>query len=94
MVQNAQSDNEKASLMYQVELFKDKLEDMEEAHSLLQVNTFGIDVALVIETELIIVFCRENIEKSIESVKKRSEKRFEYNKSSTIIGIFLKSETE
>ena len=37
MVQNAQSDNEKASLVYQVELFKDKIEDMEEAYSLLQV---------------------------------------------------------
>ena len=37
MVQNAQSDNEKASLVYQVELFKDKMEDMEEAYSLLQV---------------------------------------------------------
>ena len=37
MVQNAQSDNEKASLVYQVELFKDKLEDMEEAYALLQV---------------------------------------------------------
>jgi len=36
MVQNAQSDNEKASLVYQVELFKDKLEDMEEAYALLQ----------------------------------------------------------
>jgi len=36
MVQNAQSDNEKASLVYQVELFKDKMEDMEEAYSLLQ----------------------------------------------------------
>jgi hypothetical protein len=37
MVQNAQSDNEKASLMYQVELFKDKIEDMDEAYALLQV---------------------------------------------------------
>ncbi|XP_046439122.1 leucine-rich repeat flightless-interacting protein 2-like isoform X2 [Daphnia pulex] len=36
MVQNAQSDNEKASLMYQVELFKDKIEDMDEAYALLQ----------------------------------------------------------
>lgn len=39
MVQNAQSDNEKASLMYQVELFKDKIEDMDEAYALLQVST-------------------------------------------------------
>ena len=39
MVQNAQSDNEKASLVYQVELFKDKIEDMEEAHAFLQVVT-------------------------------------------------------
>jgi uncharacterized membrane protein YkoI len=37
MVQNAQLDNEKGSLVYQVELYKDKLEDMEEAYSLLQV---------------------------------------------------------
>ncbi|KAI9565189.1 putative leucine-rich repeat flightless-interacting protein 2 isoform X1 [Daphnia sinensis] len=36
MVQNAQSDNEKASLMYQVELLKDKIEDMDEAYALLQ----------------------------------------------------------
>nr|CAH0100526.1 unnamed protein product [Daphnia galeata] len=36
MVQNAQSDNEKASLMYQVELLKDKIEDMDEACALLQ----------------------------------------------------------
>ena len=38
MVQNAQADNEKASLVYQVELFKDKIEDMEEAYALLQVS--------------------------------------------------------
>jgi hypothetical protein len=38
MVQNAQSDNEKASLMYQVELLKDKIEDMDEACALLQVT--------------------------------------------------------
>ncbi len=37
MVQNAQSDNEKASLIYQVELFKDRIEDMEESYALLQV---------------------------------------------------------
>lgn len=36
MVQNAQSDNEKAALVYQVELFKDRMEDMEEAYGLLQ----------------------------------------------------------
>lgn len=40
MVQNAQLDNEKGSLVYQVELYKDKLEDMEEAYSLLQVEFF------------------------------------------------------
>ena len=44
MVQNAQSDNEKASLMYQVELFKDKIEDMDEAYSLLQVTNELIEV--------------------------------------------------
>lgn len=37
MIQNAQSDNEKAALVYQVELFKDRIEDMEEAYGLLQV---------------------------------------------------------
>lgn len=37
MVQNAQTDNEKASLMYEVDLYKDKLEDLDEAHALLQV---------------------------------------------------------
>lgn len=34
MIANAQLDNEKAALAYQVELLKDKLEDLEEAHSL------------------------------------------------------------
>ncbi|XP_063233157.1 leucine-rich repeat flightless-interacting protein 2 isoform X2 [Bacillus rossius redtenbacheri] len=36
MIQNAQLDNEKASLTYQVELLKDRLEDLEEAHAQLQ----------------------------------------------------------
>nr|CAD7265236.1 unnamed protein product [Timema shepardi] len=36
MIQNAQLDNEKASLTYQVELLKDRLEDLEESHSQLQ----------------------------------------------------------
>lgn len=36
MVQNAQLDNEKASLTYQVELLKDKIEDLEETLSQLQ----------------------------------------------------------
>ncbi|XP_049859953.1 leucine-rich repeat flightless-interacting protein 2 isoform X1 [Schistocerca gregaria] len=36
MVQNAQLDNEKASLTYQVELLKDRLEDLEEQHAQLQ----------------------------------------------------------
>ncbi|GLH08631.1 Leucine-rich repeat flightless-interacting protein 2 [Gryllus bimaculatus] len=36
MVQNAQLDNEKASLTYQVELLKDRLDDLEEQHSQLQ----------------------------------------------------------
>lgn len=35
MVQNAQLDNEKAALTYQVELLKDKIEDLEESLSLL-----------------------------------------------------------
>lgn len=46
MVQNAQSDNEKAALMYQVELFKDKIEDIEEAHALLQV-TYSCSMVLL-----------------------------------------------
>lgn len=37
MIQTAQLDNEKSSLTYQVELLKDRLEDMEEAHAQLQV---------------------------------------------------------
>jgi len=37
MIANAQLDNEKAALSYQAELFKDKLEDLEETHS--QVRT-------------------------------------------------------
>jgi predicted nuclease with TOPRIM domain len=37
MIQTAQLDNEKSSLTYQVELLKDRLEDLEEAHSQLQV---------------------------------------------------------
>jgi len=36
MIQTAQLDNEKSSLTYQVELLKDRLEDLEEAHSQLQ----------------------------------------------------------
>lgn len=42
MVQNAQIDNEKASLVYEVELYKDKLDDMEEAHALLQVQSLTL----------------------------------------------------
>lgn len=38
MIQTAQLDNEKSSLTYQVELLKDRLEDLEEAHSQLQVS--------------------------------------------------------
>jgi predicted nuclease with TOPRIM domain len=37
MIQTAQLDNEKSSLTYQVELLKDRLEDLEEAQSQLQV---------------------------------------------------------
>lgn len=33
MIANAQLDNEKSALSYQVELLKDKLEDMEESHA-------------------------------------------------------------
>ncbi|XP_021913858.1 leucine-rich repeat flightless-interacting protein 2 isoform X3 [Zootermopsis nevadensis] len=36
MIQTAQLDNEKSSFTYQVELLKDRLEDLEEAHSQLQ----------------------------------------------------------
>jgi chromosome segregation ATPase len=39
MFQNAQLDNEKASFVYQVELLKDQIEQLEEAHSQLQVRT-------------------------------------------------------
>jgi len=37
MIQTAQLDNEKSSLTYQVELLKDRLEDLEEAHAQIQV---------------------------------------------------------
>ena len=59
MVQNAQSDNEKASLMYQVELFKDKIEDMDEAYALLQVITNSIYFMelLIFHSSLFIVYC-------------------------------------
>ena len=32
MIANAQLDNEKSELVYQVELLKDKLEELEESH--------------------------------------------------------------
>lgn len=38
MIQNAQLDNEKASYTYQVELLKDKVEDLEVAYAQLQVS--------------------------------------------------------
>jgi hypothetical protein len=37
MIQTAQLDNEKSSLTYQVELLRDRLEDLEEAHAQIQV---------------------------------------------------------
>ena len=41
MIQTAQLDNEKSSLTYQVELLKDRLEDLEESHFQLQVRSFN-----------------------------------------------------
>jgi predicted nuclease with TOPRIM domain len=38
MVANAQLDNEKAALAYQVDLYKDKYEELEEQHHQLTVN--------------------------------------------------------
>lgn len=38
MIQNAQLDNEKSAVLYQVELFKDKYQDLEAAYSVLQVS--------------------------------------------------------
>jgi hypothetical protein len=38
MIGNAQLDNEKAAAGYQVELFKDSFEELEEAHTQLQVH--------------------------------------------------------
>lgn len=37
MIQNAQLDNEKSAIAYQVELYKDKFQDLEAAYSVLQV---------------------------------------------------------
>jgi predicted nuclease with TOPRIM domain len=52
MIQNAQLDNEKSSLTYQVELLKDRLEDLEEAHSQLQV----CNVLLISFTQFVAVW--------------------------------------
>lgn len=38
MVQNAQLDNEKSAISYQVELYKDKFQDLEATYSVLQVS--------------------------------------------------------
>ena len=38
MVTSAQLDNDKSTLSYQVELLKDKLEEMQESHTQLQVT--------------------------------------------------------
>lgn len=38
MVQNAQLDNEKSAISYQVELYKDKFQDLEASYSVLQVS--------------------------------------------------------
>ncbi len=37
MIQNAQLDNEKSAISYQVELYKDKYQDLEAAYAVLQV---------------------------------------------------------
>ncbi len=80
MVQNAQSDNEKASLVYQVELFKDKIEDMEEAHAFLQVvPNYLISQIRIINS--LLMFYRKSIKINIENVKKPKGKFFECNKN-------------
>lgn len=38
MIQNAQLDNEKSAIAYQVELYKDKFQDLEAAYAVLQVG--------------------------------------------------------
>lgn len=38
MIANAQLDNEKAAASYQLELYKDRLEELDELHSQLQVS--------------------------------------------------------
>lgn len=45
MIGNAQLDNEKAAAAYQVELYKDRYEELEEEHNQLQVIQ---DVVIVI----------------------------------------------
>lgn len=80
MVQNAQSDNEKASLVYQVELFKDKIEDMEEAHAFLQVVTNYLKFLKSIFINSFMLY-RKSIKINIENVKKPKGKFFECNKN-------------
>ena len=83
MVQNAQSDNEKAALVYQVELFKDRMEDMEEAYGLLQVMYSRIEFAIqnVFFFFVFSLIIRKSTVKSIKNVKKPKEKRSKFNKS-------------
>ena len=77
MVQNAQSDNEKAALVYQVELFKDRMEDMEEAYGLLQVMYSRIEFAI---QNVFFFFCifsnyqKEHREKHKECEEAKREK--------------------
>lgn len=42
MIANAQLDNDKAAASYQLQLHKDRLEDLEEAHSQLQVFNYTL----------------------------------------------------
>lgn len=46
MVGNAQLDNEKAAAVYQVELYKDRYEELEEDHNQLQVCNIPLNSTL------------------------------------------------
>lgn len=97
MIQNAQSDNEKASLVYQVEMLKDNIEDMEEACALLHVSKlwdftvktlFLVSICILVNSSFLFVIFRKNTKTSIENAKKQSENWWESNKSWIIIDTY------
>ena len=70
MIRNAQLDNEKSAMAYQVELYKDKYQDLEAAYSVLQVDEKNIFLYLfpvVVNDEVYLIFYRKSIKKSVEN---------------------------